>query len=74
MKSRRILLTIDSVVEMLKDYCGQEDIPPDALPLKLMLNPKERKKLGVLVSSDTWDGELAPLLINFNIKRIYGGA
>lgn len=71
MQSRRVLITIDTILELLKNYCGSEDIPTDATPLKLMVNPKERNKVALVAESAAWPQGAAPLQINFQIKRIY---
>jgi hypothetical protein len=66
------MLTIDTIAELLKDYVGGEDIPEDAMPIKLMLKPTEQGKLAIEMVSDTWREGLDPLMINFKIKRVYG--
>ncbi len=72
MKPRYIILTIDTITELLKDYVGGEDIPSDAQPLKLMLNPSEKNKIAIVMDSDSWKEGMAPLDVKFKIKRVYG--
>lgn len=72
MKTRRILLTIDSIVALFKDYLPAEDMPETVVPLKLMINPQEKRKLAILCESLDWKEGLAPLQVKFAIKRFYG--
>ena len=71
MKDRRILITIDTLAELFKDYLTPEDLPADAMPVKLMLKPSEAGKLGVLMVSDSFPENAAPYYLNFNIKKVY---
>lgn len=71
MRPRYIVLTIDTICELLKDYVGGEDIPQDAQPLKLMLNPQEQNKIAIVMDSDTWKEGLPPLDVKFKIKRVF---
>lgn len=69
MKPRYILLTIDTIAELIKDYCGEE-IPEDAMPTGLRVKQSEQGKLALEMTSNHWKSDnLAPLHINFRIKR-----
>jgi len=50
MRERFVIVTIDTIVELLKDYCGQ-DIPADAMPLRLLLRPEEKGRLAIELTS-----------------------
>lgn len=71
MKVRRVIITIDTLMELFKDYCSSEDIPASAQARKLMLNQQERKA-AVVAESPEWAADAAPLQVNFQIKRYYG--
>ena len=71
MKQRFVIVTIDSLAELLKDYCGQEDLPASAQPIKLLLKPTEHGKLAILMESDEWKADMPPLSVNFQLKRIF---
>lgn len=70
MKERYLVVTIDTITELFKDYCG-EDIPADAKPIKLLLKPTDRGRLAILLDSDTWVGSPEPLSVSFKIKRVH---
>jgi len=74
MKHRYIIVTIDTIAELLKDYCGQEDLPATAMPIKLMLKPTDQGKLAILFDSPDWSSDLPPLSVSFRLKRIYAAS
>jgi len=52
-KQRYIVITIDTLAEMLKDYVADEqDIPADAMPVRLLVKPTEQGKLAIEMFSD----------------------
>lgn len=71
MKERFVILTIDTIAELFKDYCGPEDIPADAMPTKLLLRPTEKGRLAIEFVSDSWAEGLPPLAVTFKIKRMF---
>ncbi len=71
MKRRRVIVDIDAIINLFKDYCGSEDIPPDTMPVKLMIRPTEMGKIGILAESAQWPIGLPPLDVKFQLKRIY---
>jgi hypothetical protein len=72
MKPRYIMLTIDTITELIKDYVGLEELPEDARAIKLMFKSTEQGKLAIEMISDTWTTEQAPINVDFRIKRVYG--
>lgn len=68
MPSRAIITTIDSLLAILKSYCKEEDLPADAVALKLFVNPQERRKLGLLVESKEFKDQ-KPVEVKFAMKR-----
>lgn len=69
---RHIILTIDTIAELLKDYMGEEEMPTDAMPIKLLMNTGTPGKLALEFESPTWKAGLPDLNVNFNIRRVYG--
>jgi hypothetical protein len=68
---RRVLVDIDSIVNLFKDYLTEDYLPADAMPLKFFINPTEQGKLGILVFSDRLPVG-PPIPVTFQIKRLYG--
>lgn len=72
MKPRYIMLTIDTIAELIKDYCTDQEIPSDTMPTMLMVYPQESGKLALEMTSDHWKPDiLSPLAVNFRIKRFH---
>lgn len=72
MKTRSIILTIDTICELFKDYLDPEDLPANAQPTKMLLNPAEKGKIAIEFFDLSWPEGLEPLQVNFHIKRLYG--
>ena len=70
MRERYVVVTIDTIVELLKDYCG-EDIPTDAMPLRLLLRPEEKGRLAIELISDSFKPDSPSLVVNFRNKRVF---
>lgn len=58
-------------MDLFKDYVTAEDIPTNAMPLKLMFKPTEMGKLAIIVDSPDWKQGDPPIQINFDIRRLY---
>lgn len=70
--TRRILIPIDSIMELFKDYASaNQDIPADAKPISLMVNTNEKGMFGIMAESPSWTDD-NPIRIDFDIKRVYG--
>ena len=71
---RSVHTTIDTLVELFKDFLDESIFPRDAQPVQLMLKPGT-KQLGILCTSKEWKNEgnsnIQEIPISFNIKRIY---
>jgi hypothetical protein len=72
MKERYVVLTIDTIGELFKDYVGPEELPWDAKPLKLIFKPTEMGRLALIMDSAYWTEGMPDININFDIKRVYG--
>jgi hypothetical protein len=71
MKTRRVILTIDTIMDIFKDYATENDIPITAMPLKLLFKPTDRGRLAIEAVSDEWAKDLPPLQLNFDLRKIY---
>jgi hypothetical protein len=73
MALRRIIIPIDSVLDLFKSYTSENhDIPTDALPVTLMVKQSEQGKFAIIAESPEWTRDSAPLNINFDIRRMIG--
>ena len=71
-KNRRILVDIDAILNLFKDYTADSnDIPMDSMPVKFMFNPNEKGKLGIVIDSPHLK-EGPPIPITFHLKRVFG--
>jgi len=71
MKERYVIVTIDTIAELFKDYCGEQDIPADAMPTKLLFKPNDKGRLAIQMVSDSWTKDLPPLNVSFAIRRVH---
>lgn len=72
MKKRMIILRIDDLTRIIRDYMLAEDAPQDMAGVKIMVNPAERNAIGLMVESDEWDGYLGEQRVVFDLKRYFG--
>jgi hypothetical protein len=70
-KRRQVILMIDDVVRLLRDYAGEGEIPEDAQAQKLMVNPSTRE-VAIQVGSDSWTSGMTPLRLSFKNRKVYG--
>lgn len=69
---RRILISVDNILAMMKDYTkGEGSIPENAVPVSLQVNPTEKGMFGLMVESPDFKDD-APVRVEFDIKRVYG--
>lgn len=71
MRERYIVLTIDTICELFKDYLSPEDLPNNAQAMKLLFKPTEQGRMALEMFSLDWKEGLGPLVVNFDIKRTY---
>ena len=65
-----MVLRIDDIYRMLKDYAGEPlGLPDDAWPTKFRL---VQGKLQLLLEAESWQGEQAAEEVKFDMKRVYG--
>lgn len=69
---RRILISVDNILAMMKDYTkGEGSIPENAVPVSLQVNPAEKGMFGLMVESPDFKDD-TPVRVEFDIKRVYG--
>jgi hypothetical protein len=71
LRRRQVILTIDDVVRLLRDYAGEGEIPEDAAAQRLMLNPSSRE-IAIQAGSGAWTSGLPPLRLSFKNRKLYG--
>jgi hypothetical protein len=67
-KIRPVLISIDSLVEVLKGYLGSDQLPETAKAVTLRQNPKFKNKLALEVESPEIKGDAA-MEVKFDIRR-----
>ncbi len=72
LSTRMVILPIDTINALFKDYCGQLGYPKDALAVRLQYKPTEMGKLALVIESDEFTGPQTPEQIKFDIRRFYG--
>ncbi len=71
MQRRQVIITIDSLGELFKDYLGEGVIPADAVAQRLMINPLENGKMALEVASPSIPDNAKDIRVNFQLKRVY---
>lgn len=69
---RMVIVRLDDLVEMIKDYVGEEHAPVSARYAGIMRNPKYLNKIGIMVVSDDWNGWQGVQELHFDLRRVYG--
>ena len=72
MKPRMVVVTIDTLVEIMKDYLGPEILPTSARPVTLRVNPAEQGKFAVVVESPDLPYSDTAMHVNYRNKRVFG--
>lgn len=72
MKERYIIITVDTLSDLFKDYLMQEDLPETAQPIRLMANPSRPGKFAIEFTDIGWPEGLPPLTADFKLKRFFG--
>ena len=69
--TRLVVIGIDDLTRLFRDYVGLVGFPEDARPVKFMLNSQERK-LGLVVESNEFKQFEQMEEIKFDLRRTYG--
>jgi len=70
MKQRLVIIPIDDLLELLKDYAGLTSIPDDAQADRLQIQPSDRK-LALQLVAGSWDGPQPAEEIRFDLQRTF---
>lgn len=70
-RKRMVILTIDTMAELLKDYLGEGVVPRDAKALTLQINPQENGKLALVLDSPSIKPNAPDIFVHFDLKRIF---
>jgi hypothetical protein len=66
--TRAVLVTIDSLLEIMRGYLGEDQLPADAKAVRLRLNPQHANKLALEVESPEIRGD--PVIeVKFDLRR-----
>jgi hypothetical protein len=71
MKTRLVVVTAQTVLDILKDYLGIDNIPADARLVSLMYSKNERGKVAMVVESGGLRQDEKAINVTFDIKRVY---
>ena len=69
---RMVIVTADTLAEILKDYLGEGNIPRDAQVVGLLVKPSEQGRFALRVESPEIVGEDGGVVADFAVKRFYG--
>lgn len=67
-----VVVTVDTLVEILKDYLGEENVPKDAQVVRLLVRPSEPGKFAIVVDGDSIKYNAPAVVADFQVKRFYG--
>lgn len=70
-RDRMVILTIDTLANLLVDYLGKSNLPEGATPVSLQINPRENGKLALLVEHPLIQHGAGDILADFDLKRVY---
>ncbi len=71
-RTRQVLVTANTLLEIFKNYCGPVDVPGDAKLVQMLIKPTERGRFKFVVESPEIREGQPPLEIRFMLKRVYG--
>ena len=72
-RERIVIVTIDCIVRLIKDYAGQAlELPDTAQITKFRLTPD--KKLEMMLEDDSWVSNRPAEQVRFDMKRVYAGS
>ena len=69
---RMVIVTVDTLVEILKDYLGEENVPRDATVERLLVKPNEKGKFAFVVESPGIKQGGQAVVADFQLRRVYG--
>lgn len=70
-KRRYVIVTASSLLEIFKDYMGEEELPVDAKLERFMMKPSEKGAFAFVVESPSIPVGAPPVRVKYDIRRIY---
>lgn len=68
---RMVIVTVDTLVEVLKDYLGEENVPRDAQVVRMLVKPAEQGKFAIVIDSPSIPYDAPAVTADFQVKRFY---
>ncbi len=68
-KKRMVVVPIQDLVRILGNYTAYELVPEDSQPVKIMVNPKSKGKIGILIESPGVKEDMHE--VKFDLRRVY---
>lgn len=71
MKHRMVITTVQTILEVLKDYLGENYLPQDTKVVKFRANTSEKGRFELLCESEGWTGLEEPLQVKIHLSRTF---
>lgn len=71
MKTRLVIITAQTVMELFRDYLGPNNVPSSAQLVHLLYSKKEKGKLALVIESEDIPQGARPLQVRFDLRRVY---
>ena len=69
---RFVVLRIDDIYRMLKDYAGEAlNLPDDAQPVKFRVNRAANGRLEIMLEAESWGEDQPAEEIKFDLRRVW---
>jgi hypothetical protein len=69
--TRTVIVTAETILELMKDYLGEENVPQDARPTRLLFNRNDKGRLAIEASSDNWPTGKDGFEARFDLQRSF---
>ncbi len=69
-KRRMLIMGVDDITRLFKDYVGLVGFPADAEPTRFRIDPTTHK-ISLEVSSNEWTHNQSPEEVKFEVKRTF---
>lgn len=70
MAVRTVVTTVNTLLEIFKDYLGPENVPEDARVVKILMHPQTRR-VRLVAESEEWSQGRPVLGVKFDLKRVF---
>lgn len=72
LKPRMVIITVESLVEIMKDYLGPDNLPEDAKVVSLKVNLNEKGRFAIEVTSPNIKYTDVAMDVNYRLRRVFG--